>query len=41
MGFRNSKHKRLLNHKKPKQDPIIAPQKIDASPTPSIYVICK
>ena len=30
-----------LNHKKPKQDPIIAPQKIDASPTPSMYVICK
>ena len=25
-----------LNHKKPKQEPIIAPQKIDASPTPSI-----
>ena len=25
-----------LNHKKPKQDPIIAPQKIDISPVPSI-----
>ena len=30
-----------LNHKKPRQDPIIAPQKIDPSPTPSIYGICK
>ena len=25
-----------LNHKKPKHDPIIAPQKIDISPVPSI-----
>ena len=25
-----------LNHKKPKQDPIIAPQKIEISPVPSI-----
>ena len=28
-----------LNHKKPKQDPIIAPQKIEISPVPSIYGI--
>ena len=28
-----------LNHKKPKQAPIIDPQKIEASPTPSIYAI--
>ena len=30
-----------LNHKKPRQDPIIDPQKIDASPTPTIYEISK
>ena len=30
-----------LNHKKPRQAPIIAPQKIDISPVPSIYGICK
>ena len=26
-----------LNHKKPKHEPIIAPQKIDTSPVPSMY----
>ena len=26
-----------LNHKKPKQEPIIAPQKIDTSPVPSMW----
>ena len=30
-----------LNHKNPKHDPIIAPQKIETSPVPSIYGICK
>ena len=30
-----------LNHRNPKQAPIIEPQKTDASPTPSIYGICK
>ena len=28
-----------LNHKNPKHAPIIAPQKIDISPVPSIYKI--
>ena len=28
-----------LNHKKPRQEPIIAPQKIEISPVPSIYGI--
>ena len=28
-----------LNHKKPKHAPMIDPQNIEASPTPSIYVI--
>ena len=30
-----------LNHKKPRQAPIIEPQNIATSPTPSIYGICK
>ena len=30
-----------LNHKKPKQEPTIDPQKIEASPTLGIYGICK
>ena len=30
-----------LNHKNPKQAPMIDPQKTDAAPTPSIYGICK
>ena len=30
-----------LNHKNPKHAPMIEPQNIDASPTPSKYVICK
>ena len=30
-----------LNHKNPKQDPIIAPQKTEISPVPSIYGICR
>jgi len=30
-----------LNHKKPKHEPTIEPQKIEASPTSAIYGICK
>ena len=30
-----------LNHKKPRHEPTIAPQKIDVSPTFSMYGICK
>ena len=30
-----------LNHKKPRQAPIIDPQNIETSPTPSIYGICR
>ena len=30
-----------LNHRNPKHDPIIAPQKIETSPVPSMYGICK
>ena len=30
-----------LNQRKPRQDPIIAPQKTETSPTPSMYGICK
>ena len=30
-----------LNHRKPKQEPMIAPQKIEISPVPSMYGICK
>ena len=30
-----------LNHKKPRQDPIIAPRKTETSPTSFIYGICK
>ena len=30
-----------LNHRKPKHEPMIAPQKTEISPVPSIYGICK